>query len=112
MKSMVFEKISLAHGAGGTAQNELLHILTSVITEKKIRNGIGLEELDDGGSIPLEDVEIVFTADAHTVSPIFFPGGNIGSLAAAGTINDVLMMGATPLYHDITVITERMDLDL
>lgn len=104
---MSFEKISLAHGAGGTAQNEMLKLITATITEKKYSNGIGLDELDDGGSIPLEDVEIVFSADAHTVFPIFFPGGNIGSLAVAGTINDILMMGATPLAISDTIVVEE-----
>ncbi|MHC1591893.1 MAG: hydrogenase expression/formation protein HypE [Candidatus Helarchaeales archaeon] len=104
---MSFDKIALAHGAGGTAQNELLKIITSIITEKRVRDGIGLDELDDGGSIPLKNVEIVFSADAHTVSPIFFPGGDIGSLAIAGTVNDVLMMGARPLAISDTIIVEE-----
>ncbi len=105
--SVSFKKIALAHGAGGSAQNELLKIITSSITEKCYRGGVGLDELDDGGSIPLENIEIVFSADAHTVSPIFFPGGNIGSLAVAGTINDVLMMGARPLAISDTIVVEE-----
>ena len=102
-----FDKISLAHGAGGKIMGDLLKIITSSITEKNLVNGIGLNELDDGGSIPLQTQEIVVTADAHTVDPIFFPGGDIGRLAVSGTVNDVLMMGAIPLAITDTIVVEE-----
>ncbi|MHA1783693.1 MAG: hydrogenase expression/formation protein HypE [Candidatus Helarchaeota archaeon] len=102
-----FDKISLAHGAGGKIMSDLLKIITASITEKNLVNGIGLNELDDGGTIPLKTQEIVFTADAHTVDPIFFPGGDIGRLAISGTVNDVLMMGAIPLAISDTIVVEE-----
>ncbi|NHI94188.1 MAG: hydrogenase expression/formation protein HypE [Candidatus Lokiarchaeota archaeon] len=102
-----FEKISLAHGAGGKIMADLLRIITASITEKNLVNGIGLKELDDGGTIPLETQEMVITADAHTVDPIFFPGGDIGRLAVSGTVNDVLMMGAVPLVITDTIVVEE-----
>ena len=102
-----FDKISLAHGAGGKIMADLLKIITASITEKNLANGIGLNELDDGGTIPLQTHEIVVTADGHTVDPIFFPGGDIGRLAVSGTVNDVLMMGAIPLAITDSIIVEE-----
>ena len=70
--------IRLAHGAGGSLQTELIEFITKNIPFKKVNNGIGVEELDDGATIPLKDYEqeIVVTADGHTVYPLFFPGGD------------------------------------
>lgn len=90
--------IKKEHGAGGEEMDTFLK--TSVLTKilhKKFKNGLGLEELDDSGTFPLNGKHIVFTTDAHTVDPIFFPGGDIGKLAACGTVNDLSVMGATPL---------------
>ena len=72
-----------------TVLKQLLHT--------KFQNGLGLEELDDSGTFPLKGTHIVFTTDAHAVDPIFFPGGDIGKLAVCGTVNDLSVMGATPL---------------
>jgi hydrogenase expression/formation protein HypE len=57
--------------------------------------GIGLGAMDDGAAIPLGDQWLVVTTDSHVISPIFFPGGDIGRLAVSGTVNDLAMMGAT-----------------
>ncbi len=69
--------IRLAHGAGGVLQEELIKFITKNIPIKNVNNGIGIEELDDGATIPLKNYEkeIVITADGHTVYPLFFPGG-------------------------------------
>ncbi|AAL80728.1 hydrogenase expression/formation protein [Pyrococcus furiosus DSM 3638] len=69
--------------------------------------GIGLEELDDGATIPLGDKHLVFTIDGHTVKPIFFPGGDIGRLAVSGTVNDLAVMGAQPLAIASSLIIEE-----
>ncbi|MBU7026190.1 MAG: hydrogenase expression/formation protein HypE [Theionarchaea archaeon] len=90
--------IKREHGAGGEEMDKFLK--TTVLTRllhKKFKNGLGLEELDDSGTFPLNGHHIVFTTDAHAVDPIFFPGGDIGKLAVCGTINDLSVMGATPL---------------
>jgi hydrogenase expression/formation protein HypE len=91
--------IRLAHGAGGILQDELVDFITKNISIKNVNQGIGVEELDDGATIPLENYkkEIVITADGHTVFPLFFPGGDLGTLSICGTVNDLLMMGAQPL---------------
>lgn len=67
---------------------------------------VGLEEMDDGASLDSEGRFIVCT-DAHTVQPLFFPGGDIGHLTACGTINDLTAMGAQPIAMTNTVIVEE-----
>ncbi|MFX1495281.1 MAG: hydrogenase expression/formation protein HypE [Promethearchaeota archaeon] len=107
--------IRLAHGAGGLLQEELIDFITRNITYKNVNNGIGIEELDDGATIPLEDSknEIVITADGHTVYPLFFPGGNLGILSVCGTVNDLIMMGAEPLaITSIIIIEEGLKFDI
>ncbi len=101
--------IRLAHGAGGILQEELIAFITKNIPFKKINNGIGVEELDDGATIPLinYDKEIVVTADGHTIYPLFFPGGDLGTLSICGTVNDLIMMGAIPLALTSMIIIEE-----
>ncbi|MFX1340006.1 MAG: hydrogenase expression/formation protein HypE [Promethearchaeota archaeon] len=101
--------IRLAHGAGGILQEQLINFITKDIVLKNVNNGIGVEELDDGATIPLKDYdkEIVITADGHTVFPLFFPGGDLGKLSVCGTVNDILMMGAEPLALTSMFIIEE-----
>ena len=101
--------IRLAHGAGGTLQEELIKFITKNIHLKKVNDGIGVEELDDGATIPLKDYdkEIVITADGHTVFPLFFPGGDLGRLSVCGTVNDLIMMGAEPIALTSIIIIEE-----
>ena len=89
------ERITLLHGAGGELMGELLERILK-FTKTSV-GGIGLKELDDGAVIPLGGTNLVFTTDSHVVQPIFFPGGDIGRLAVAGTVNDLAVMGAQPL---------------
>lgn len=91
-------KIGMSHGAGGEIMQELIsNIILENIQNKRVDGGVGLEELDDGATIPMDDYEIVISTDSHTIDPIFFPGGDIGKIAMAGTVNDVSVMGAKPL---------------
>lgn len=108
-KKLSSNVVQISHGSGGILQAELINFITKNISLKKVYGGIGVEELDDGATIPLEeyDKEIVVSADGHTVHPVFFPGGNLGILSACGTINDLLMMGATPLAMTSIVIIEE-----
>lgn len=106
--------IRLAHGAGGSLQSELIDFIVKDIAHKNVNNGIGVKELDDGATIPLNefDKEIVITADGHTVFPLFFPGGNLGTLSICGTVNDILMMGADPLaLTSVYIIEEGFSFD-
>jgi hydrogenase expression/formation protein HypE len=101
-------KIQLSHGAGGTIMNDLIkEVILKNIKNKKVGKGIGLDELDDGATIPINSEEIVVTGDAYTITPIFFPGGDIGKLAICGTINDLAVMGARPIAIMDTVVVEE-----
>ena len=66
-----------------------------------------LAQLHDGATFPLEKGTLAFTTDSYVVSPLFFPGGDIGSLAVHGTINDLAMCGAMPLYFSAGFILEE-----
>jgi len=91
-------KIGMSHGAGGGVMQGLIsEIILGNLKNKNVNGGIGLEDLDDGATIPFEDYEIVISTDSHTIDPIFFPGGDIGTISIAGTVNDVSVMGAKPL---------------
>lgn len=100
-------KILLSHGAGGEMMNRL--ISDSILKNLSVKpvGEVGLSDLDDGASISIGDKEIVVSTDSYIVSPIFFPGGDIGKLAACGTINDISMMGAKPLALSLAIIIEE-----
>jgi len=98
-------KVNLMHGAGGEVMGEIVNLFSKI---KNINaGGIGLESLDDGAVIPIGDKQLVFTTDSHVVRPLFFPGGDIGRVAACGTINDITMMGGHPLALSCGVILEE-----
>lgn len=103
------EVVLLSHGAGGSLQDQLIKFITDGAKYRKIGNGIGLDAFDDGATIPIKDseMEVVITSDGHAINPIFFPGGDIGLLAATGTINDLLMMGAAPVAISSSVFLEE-----
>lgn len=103
--------VRLAHGSGGTEMREILErLIFSKIDPvlKRVGGGVGIDQPDDGAAIPLHDGRyLIVTVDSYTVSPIFFPGGNIGSLAASGTINDILMMGGKPIALLDSIVVEE-----
>jgi hydrogenase expression/formation protein HypE len=86
------ERITMAHGAGGTLMQELIkkYILKHLGGS---RAEVPLEAMDDSAVID----DIVLKSDSHTVKPLFFPGGDIGRLAVSGTVNDISVMGAEPI---------------
>lgn len=91
--------ISLADGAGGEKMEELLsdHVMPFLLNEK---GEIPLSSLDDSSVVD----DIVFTTDSHTVKPIFFPGGDLGSLSVSGTINDLLATGSEPIGLSLAMV--------
>lgn len=89
------ERIGLKHGAGGRAMRALIQeVFLSGFAEAPV-DGIGPAAMDDGAALRLGDRWLVVTTDSHVIHPVFFPGGDIGRLAVAGTVNDLAMMGAT-----------------
>ena len=89
------ERIALKHGAGGRAMRTLIQqVFTQGFGEGRAGD-LGLAAMDDGAALRLGDQWLVVTTDSHVIHPIFFPGGDIGRLAVAGTVNDLAMMGAT-----------------
>ncbi|MFH1675216.1 MAG: hydrogenase expression/formation protein HypE [Pseudomonadota bacterium] len=99
---MKTDKILLDHGSGGKAS----HSLISDLLVPEFENPI-LAQLDDGAIFDIEGKRFAFSTDTYVVDPIFFPGGNIGELAVNGTVNDIAMCGATPLYISVGLIIEE-----
>jgi hydrogenase expression/formation protein HypE len=96
------ERITLAHGAGGKAT----HTLIEAIFLDAFRNPL-LEPLEDGAVLAVEGGRIAMTTDSFVVSPLFFPGGDIGDLAVNGTVNDLAVSGARPLWLSAGFVLEE-----
>ena len=94
------DKILLAHGSGGKLSQDLIQ---SFLPE--LSNPV-LDRLEDAAVLDLSG-RLAFTTDSYTVNPIFFPGGDIGKLAVCGTVNDLAMSGARPLYLSLSFIIEE-----
>ncbi len=94
--------IHLAHGGGGKSSSELVEKIFLPAFSNKF-----LASLSDGAVLPPTDGRMAFSTDSFVIDPIFFPGGDIGSLAVHGTVNDLAMCGATPLYLSAGFILEE-----
>jgi len=96
-----YDKIVMGHGSGGQMTEELVRDIFAPAfgMPKQLGDAAVLSKVDNG--------HLVFSTDSFVVQPLFFPGGNIGSLAVSGTVNDVAMMGATPLYLSVGFILEE-----
>ena len=95
-------RVDLSHGSGGRAMAQLIEELFA----RELDNEY-LTQGDDGARLGAAAGRLVMATDAHVVSPLFFPGGDIGCLSVHGTINDVAVMGATPLYLAASFILEE-----
>jgi len=95
------KQILLGHGSGGL----LTHQLIKDVFLSRLKNPV-LSELGDSAYLDYRQ-RLAFTTDSFVVSPLFFPGGDIGKLAVCGTINDLVMMGAAPQYLSLAMIIEE-----
>jgi hydrogenase expression/formation protein HypE len=95
------DSINMSHGSGGLMTNRLLdNLIFSTFKDKEI------QKRDDGAILNFNS-EVAFSTDSFVISPIIFPGGNIGELAVNGTVNDVAMTGAIPKYISLAFILEE-----
>ncbi|MFO8085905.1 MAG: hydrogenase expression/formation protein HypE [Desulfobacterales bacterium] len=99
---MKSDKILLDHGSGGKASHQLIFKTLLPLFDNPI-----LSDLDDGAVFDLGNKRLAFSTDTFVVDPIFFPGGSIGDLAINGTVNDISMCGATPVYLSVGLIIEE-----
>ncbi|MCD6490285.1 MAG: hydrogenase expression/formation protein HypE [Thermodesulfobacterium sp.] len=99
---MKIDKLLLSHGGGG---EETFYLIKEYIL-KYFSNPI-LNQLEDSAILSDGFSELAFTIDGFTVKPIFFKGGNIGKLAVTGTVNDLIVVGAKPLYLTVSFIIEE-----
>jgi hydrogenase expression/formation protein HypE len=106
--------VGLKHGSGGPAMRALIRQVFVNGHPPAGDGQIGLVDLDDGAALRLGDQWLVLTTDSHVVHPLFFPGGDIGRLAVAGTVNDLAMMGATEVLGltCAVILEEGFPLDL
>ena len=96
------DRILLAHGSGGT----MMHELVEDVFMKDFDDDI-LSQMEDAATLDIDGGRIAMSTDSFVVSPLFFPGGDIGHLAICGTVNDVATSGATPLYISVGFILEE-----
>lgn len=101
MPKLDFDRITLGHGGGGLLTNKLLESGVFDLLSNPI-----LDKHHDGAILELSG-QVAFSTDSFVISPIFFPGGNIGELAVNGTVNDLAMCGAKPQYLSLSFIIEE-----
>ncbi len=97
-----YPTVQMAHGGGGRMSQRLISEVFAAAFDNP-----WLREMHDGAILQFGDERIAFTTDGHVVKPLFFPGGDIGSLAVHGTVNDLAVCGATPLAVSASFILEE-----
>ncbi|MBI3901765.1 MAG: hydrogenase expression/formation protein HypE [Nitrosomonadales bacterium] len=99
---MAHGRVDMSHGSGGRAMAQLIaELFAAALGNEYLAQG------NDGALLPQINGRLVMSTDAHVVAPLFFPGGDIGCLSVRGTINDIAMMGAQPLYLAASFILEE-----
>jgi hydrogenase expression/formation protein HypE len=97
-----YSQVMLAHGGGGKLMHQLIERMFAPAFDNSL-----LGERHDGATFSVNGSRLAFTTDSYVVSPLFFPGGDIGALAVNGTVNDLAMCGARPLYLSAGFILEE-----
>jgi len=95
-------RVDMTHGSGGRAMAQLIEEIFINCFDNEL-----LRQANDQAAFPVRSGRMVMSTDGHVISPLFFPGGDIGSLSVHGTINDVAMSGARPLYLSAAFILEE-----
>jgi hydrogenase expression/formation protein HypE len=99
---MQYDKILLGHGSGGKLSHQLIaEIFLPCFADET------LAQLDDAAVLDFPGQKLVFSTDSYVVDPLEFPGGDIGKIAVCGTVNDISMMGARPLFLSVGFIIEE-----
>jgi hydrogenase expression/formation protein HypE len=96
---MKHDRILLAHGGGGSLTHELI--------DEVFAPAFGMKALEDSAVLDFAGKKLAFTTDSYVVKPYFFPGGDIGKLAVCGTVNDLAVQGAEPLWLSLGMILEE-----
>ncbi|MBU0969687.1 MAG: hydrogenase expression/formation protein HypE [Proteobacteria bacterium] len=99
---MTDDKILLDHGSGGKISHSMFSEMILPLFDNP-----ELAKQDDGATLTIGENKLAFSTDSYVVDPLVFPGGNIGDLAVNGTVNDIAMCGATPLYISVGLIIEE-----
>ncbi|WP_276661212.1 AIR synthase related protein, partial [Syntrophomonas wolfei] len=99
---MKIDRVLLAHGSGGLMSQQLVEEIF-----KKEWNNSYLEPMLDGALLDLPAGRVVMTTDSFVITPLFFPGGDIGKLSICGTVNDLVACGAKPLFLSTALIIEE-----
>jgi len=97
-----YDKIVMAHGGGGRLMQQLIDKLMLAEFDND-----ALNEKNDSAVVTINNARLAFTTDSYVVKPLFFPGGDIGKLAVCGTLNDLAMSGARPLFLSCSLIIEE-----
>lgn len=95
-------RVEMAHGGGGRTMAQLIDQLFMTAFDNNF-----LRQMNDQACFPVSSGRMVMSTDSHVITPLFFPGGDIGSLSINGTINDVVMSGAEPYYVAASFILEE-----
>ena len=106
--AMSKDKVLLDHGSGGLATRQLIE----EVFMKYLNNPV-LSRMEDSAVLDLPPGRLAFTTDSFVIDPLFFPGGDIGSLSVHGTVNDLSMQGARPMFLSLgLIIEEGLDMDV
>ncbi len=101
-RRMMSDHVLLGHGGGGLLTRELIESVILPVLDNPL-----LHPLDDAAILDVEKGKLAFTTDSYVVSPLFFPGGDIGKLAVCGTVNDLAVKGAKPLWMSLGLVLEE-----
>ena len=97
----LLDKIKLDHGTGAKLSQDLIEMITNLLDD------VHIGKMEDSAVLTINSQQIAMTTDSFVVDPVFFGNGDIGKIAVAGTVNDLAVMGARPLYLTLAIILEE-----